>query len=263
MKMPYVLVVLFGLATTIATAATTAPAKPLTEQEKAAKHERFLQRTGGVIDKVGAGRLVVANLQKEVDTAYLDEYLNPIMKALRVVIDRTDVEKAFAIKDAQDLKTDIKANAAVFIVSDPALPVSLIAPEQNWGLVNVSALMADKPEKKLLDRRVRKAFLRVLALTFGAYSIDDATSPLQTVSQLSDLDSMVITGLTMRELTGMNGHLPKIGVTPAKRTTYLRACMDGWAPAPTNNYQKAVWERVKAEKENGPTNPLKITPPKK
>jgi hypothetical protein len=34
-------------------------------------------------------------------------------------------------------------------------------------------------------------------------------------------------------------------------------------PAHTNEYQKAIWEQVKADKERGPTNPLKIPPPPK
>ena len=58
-------------------------------------------------------------------------------------------------------------------------------------------------------------------------------------------------------------HLKGIGVKPARRTTYKRACQEGWAPAPTNAYQKAIWEQVKADKERGPTNPITIPPPKK
>ena len=30
-----------------------------------------------------------------------------------------------------------------------------------------------------------------------------------------------------------------------------------YIPAPTNEYQKAIWEQVKADKERGPTNPIK------
>ncbi|MBO7689084.1 MAG: hypothetical protein J6V72_22080 [Kiritimatiellae bacterium] len=236
-------------------------AAPLTPDEKAAKHERFLQRTGGVLDRAGEGKLVVADAQTSLETKFLDEYIQPIEKALRMAIAREKVAEPFAVANVMKLKKKLGANSAVFIIDDAQLPPSLIAPEENWGVVNVAALKVDNPEPKTYDRRVRKVFLRVLALTFGAYVINDATSPLQSVKDIADLDGMVITGLTIRELTGMNEHLPKIGVTPAKRTTYLRACRDGWAPPPTNDYQKAVWEQVKADKERGPTNPIPIPPP--
>ena len=39
--------------------------------------------------------------------------------------------------------------------------------------------------------------------------------------------------------------------------------MEGWAPAPTNDIQKAIFERVKADKERGPSKPLTIAPPAK
>lgn len=32
------------------------------------------------------------------------------------------------------------------------------------------------------------------------------------------------------------------GIAPYVATTYRQACADGWAPAPTNEYQKAIWD---------------------
>ena len=52
-----------------------------------------------------------------------------------------------------------------------------------------------------------------------------------------------------------------MGITPYRRTTYREACQEGWAPQPTNDVQKAIWEQVKADKERGPTNPITIPPP--
>lgn len=58
-------------------------------------------------------------------------------------------------------------------------------------------------------------------------------------------------------------HLSDFGVKPRKMATYKRACQEGWAPAPTNDIQKAIWEKAKADKERGPVNPIKIPPPNK
>jgi hypothetical protein len=51
------------------------------------------------------------------------------------------------------------------------------------------------------------------------------------------------------------------GITQTMISSYLKACEQGWAPAPTNDYQRAIWEKVKADKERGPTNPITIPPP--
>ena len=54
-----------------------------------------------------------------------------------------------------------------------------------------------------------------------------------------------------------------LNVDMLRKVSYKRACIEGWAPAPTNDIQKAIWEQAKADKERGPTNPIKIPPPKK
>ena len=43
--------------------------------------------------------------------------------------------------------------------------------------------------------------------------------------------------------------LPQMGIPQIRRVSYKNACEEGWAPAPTNEFQKAIWEKVKAEKE--------------
>jgi hypothetical protein len=58
-------------------------------------------------------------------------------------------------------------------------------------------------------------------------------------------------------------HLLLLGIKRGYSTTYRQAYMEGLAPAPTNHYQRAIIEQVKADKERGPTNPLKIPPPPK
>ena len=50
---------------------------------------------------------------------------------------------------------------------------------------------------------------------------------------------------------------------PYIESTYRKACREGWAPAPTNDVQKAIWEDINATKERGPANALPIPSPKK
>ena len=52
----------------------------------------------------------------------------------------------------------------------------------------------------------------------------------------------------------MKKYMAARGVTPHYRCPYFKACEEGWAPAPTNEYQRAVWEKVHAI----PDKPMKI-----
>ena len=40
-------------------------------------------------------------------------------------------------------------------------------------------------------------------------------------------------------------HAQKLGMQPQRMTTYRKAVEEGWAPAPTNDLQRTVWEEVK------------------
>ncbi len=53
------------------------------------------------------------------------------------------------------------------------------------------------------------------------------------------------------------------GVPMVHRVPYMLAVKQGWAPAPTNDVQKAVWDRVMAEKAASATNAPSATPPAK
>ena len=45
-----------------------------------------------------------------------------------------------------------------------------------------------------------------------------------------------------------------MGVAVRRRVSYRKACQEGWAPAPTNDIQKAIWDKVHAV----PATPMKI-----
>ena len=41
-------------------------------------------------------------------------------------------------------------------------------------------------------------------------------------------------------------YIGALGIRPVVQATYKKACQEGWAPAPTNDVQKAIWEKVHA-----------------
>ena len=224
--------------------AAAANAPVLTDAEKAAKkaaaQKRMLERTGGIIEKLGTGKVVVVNCQKKVPADVLQAKVDQFAKLLHVKIEL--VEGAWRL--GAPVPGDAKA--ALFVVDDPALPISLIAPEAQWGALNVAKLDA--------DMRFKKAFTRAAIATFGAGVSQIKGSPMQTVTCVEDIDKLHSDSFGFDSLSSMMRNLGNLGVTPTRKASYRKACMDGWAPQPTNDYQKAVWEEIHAK----PTKPMTI-----
>ena len=76
------------------------------------------------------------------------------------------------------------------------------------------------------------------------------------VTCAEELDSTDVDATIMDMVQRCGAWLAKIGVTPERQVMYLRACHEGWAPAPTNEYQKVIWDKIHAL----PTAPIKIKP---
>lgn len=197
----------------------------------AAANAKMLEKTGGLIDKPGKGRVVIVNAQQKIEPAAVARQIEKFNNAVRVKI---DIEKgAWKFGD----KVPEGAGAALFIVDDPAMPLTLYAPEARWGVLNVAPL--DK------GARFEKALARSLIATFGAGVSQFKGSPMKTVKSVVDLDKIEGSGLTIDALRSILQNLQELGVTQATRTTYLKACQEGWAPPPTNDYQKAIRSRFK------------------
>ena len=199
-----------------------------------------LAKNGGMIVKPGEGKLVVVNCQTKIPATNVSERATRFVAPLRVPIEVREGSWKFGDGRPAD------ANAALFVVDDPALPMSLVAAEERWGVVNVAKLD--------VGPRFNRQFLRSAILTFGAAHSQQKGSPMRAVTKPEDLDAFMSEDLMFDTLISVGSHLKGIGVTPNRLTSYRRACKEGWAPAPTNDFQKVVWEEVHAK----PTNPMKI-----
>ena len=73
---------------------------------------------------------------------------------------------------------------------------------------------------------------------------------------MKDIDSLKMEQACPEPFREMSLSAAKLGIAQAKLTSYRRACVEGWAPAPANEYQKTIWDEVHAM----PTEPLKIKP---
>ena len=255
------LMISFGLAAFALAAFAAEPAKgktELTPEQKAARAEARRRHTGGFLEFPGEGKIAILNAQKAVAQEEIDKNVDSLRNLARNVdIAVQDVE--FSLATAKSVRSDIGAPAAVYLIDDPSLPMSLIAIEDGWGVVNVAPLKAGADEAKL-NLRFKKEFVRVASIVFTGAKSQFKNSPLQSAQSVEDLDKIMGENFGIDTMTTMMNHLPEIGVKPGTRMTYRSACMQGIAPAPTNEYQKVIWEEIKAQQSEEPSNPMKIAP---
>ena len=217
------------------------------------------RKTGGMLLKPGRGKGIVAvvNAQTRVSRDAIDDCLQRFSVATRL--------KVKSENGTFDLRAPkLAGELTAFLVDDDSLPPVLYAPESRWAVVNVAPLSAGNGAKKaFLEARTKKELARALALLCGAQDSSYPGSASGPIADVSDLDYLVDDRLSVDVMARFPRYLQKFGVDPYVPVSYRRGCIEGWAPPPTNDVQKAIWEKVKADKERGPTNPIKIEPPKK
>ena len=250
--------------------AAPAPAKKLTAEEIKARQEafaklspeerqkaveegraHFLERTGGYVRNTSGqkGRVLVANAQKSVSLDGVRKSVTKLGEQMKIAIDIEDVDGADTAKTASLLK-DRKANAVVYIVETGKSPL-LVSPDECWATVSVSAL-GDLNAASRLEKETMRALTFLCGGTASGYP-NPMTYPVTDVRQL---DLIEAPDLPIDVIQRMQMYLEKLGVTPYKQTTYRTACKQGWAPAPTNDVQKAIWDKV----HEMPSEPIKIKP---
>lgn len=232
-------------------------------QERPDEEElRFLRETGGELEIPRKGCVLIADCSSGLAPEAIDGAVRSLEGITRVDFKRKSLGAFEIATTPLKAKSEVGAAAAVFVVDCPALPLSLVAPEEFWGVVNVAPMRMGGANASVVARRAEKELLRIGALALGAWH-GEGGSVLRGLKTANELDELQSGRLTLFELRNVMNSLLSLGVTRASTTTYLEACREGWAPPPTNDYQRAAWNRVKADKERGPTNPILIPPPNK
>lgn len=217
------------------------------------KQEAAIKRNGGLVEVPTTGGVVrVVNKQSLIAVSKLKEIVSEIGSNIGMTIDVTS-----------ELPADGKTTVVLNLLESGDAPSLLIAPEDKWASVNVSRLYADKPSTRLLALRLHKEIWRALAMAMGASNSNYKPSVMHNVYSLKDLDDDPAIAPCPEVFDKMQSTALQLGIHRRRFVSYKRACKEGWAPAPTNDLQKAIWEQVKADKERGPTNPIEIPMPEK
>lgn len=198
-------------------------------------------------------RLRIVNMQQRVPASVLADIQNIWHHNVWLHSDVVRGTRAEAMADGQ-------CGLAICLTDKPGEELLLVSPEGGWAEVNVAALAKDNPSPEVLAKRTKRELWRALAYGMGVGN-ETIPSILTHVASLQDLDKIEYDEPTPDAYNQIIYWAAKRKMARVRRTTYRQACREGWAPAPTNDVQKAVWEQIKADKERGPTNPITIAPP--
>ena len=234
--------------------AIAAVAKP-TETDRL--RESIAATAGGLLEKPNSssGLIAFIDTQSEMNGTNIPAAVEVIrgstakypMRALRMEPDTPDA-----------LKARSGADVAVIVVADDRTPALLSAPENRWAVVNVRKLAAglgtDAARAKFYDSRCRKEIIRAFASVVGGLG-SSFPGNIMSVGRIEDLD-LCEEFIPFDKVSAIKQYLRDCGVIPARYATYRVACREGWAPPPTNDVQKAIWDKV----HQLPTEPIKIKP---
>ena len=237
-------------AVSLTATAADAPFKP--------KENRKLKAMGGTIMVPNSmkGHILVANMQMKVPASELEKTVKQLIGMTRLDIRFMNVAGEVSPSVANKKVKELGANAVIFITDSDKCDVSLLcAPENGWSIINSSVVTKDAKNEIFAAARLRKELMRGFFAATGAMNSRYPGTIMNYIGKPSDLDKLVEeipVDMSMRTID----YLAKMGVTPVQYTTYQRAVQNGWAPAPTNAIQKAIWDKVHAM----PTAPIKIKP---
>ena len=151
----------------------------------------------------------------------------------------------------------VQGSSAVVMLVDGAEDAPLVAayPEERLALVNMTALSKGASGSGVRQDRVEKLTWRAIGHLVGCGAPDGYTCVMQPVRNLAELDAMPNKFIHPATFLKTRPYFDLCGVTPARKGTYESAAQQGWAPPPTNDIQKAIWDKVHAI----PDKPMKIT----
>lgn len=238
------LIVLAQVALIAASVFAEEAAKPKAKRPDGMSARDFIiaKKYGGEVWKPesGYGQILILNSQSKVKSSDFDKAEKAIKRVLKV---------ATKVSDKAE-----KAQITVEVVEKDGAPTLAVYPDESRATVNVAALAKDGPDAAKLALRTRKEVLRAVVYLVGGASssvcvgeLMDATTDLE---RLDGVKEVLPGDIDIRS----QQYLTRLSIKPYVRMTYMQACQEGWAAQPTNEFQKAVWDKV----HTLPTKPIKI-----
>ena len=215
-----------------------------------------LKKTGGFLDVAAVGVSVVVVDTREKPGAAADQFKEVFERLSKTNVKVEKVARNANEKPYAKALAALKANKAAYsilIAESDECPGLCVMPEERIAVINAKRYLGGKdplaPETRLI-KEVWRALGFVGGVGYAPYQND----VLQPVYNLRELDALVYQVMQPMNFQKMYAQMAKFGVKRARHIPYKLAVMEGWAPQPTNEYQKAIWDEVRS----APKNPMKI-----
>lgn len=222
------------------------------------------ERFGGYLVRPNSkqGAVLVLNAQDQMKDEEIKAAFKPLFSdGYDVRIER----RALAGTAPCELARKSGAPVTVAVFAEKGKPPMVACPDEHWAVVNVAAmdegLKTDEAKAKFVPGRCRRELLRAFVLAAGA-SGSAFSGNILSCRKIPDLD-LVGEFIPEDAFDSCRKYMATCGITPERRVPYLIAVREGWAPAPTNDVQRMIVEKLQNAKERGPANAIRIQPPKK
>ena len=221
-----------------------------------AKHRRnaSAESFGGYVTRPNNGKVIeIINAQTAISNDFIEVAAKSVSDNLNMPV--IIANKKFLLGDKPTGKTAV----IVALCDQDALPTMLLAaPEEGWAQINTKTLTADKPELGVVQKRITQEVWRALAYILGASDSSIPGCIMQPVKSIADLDKIPALVPSPEPYNKIITNAERLGMQYTPKIPYRIACQQGWAPLPTNDVQRAIWEQIKAEKDKKPSNPIKV-----
>jgi hypothetical protein len=230
------------------------PQKPAPTSNTAARasaaRAAMLAHSGGIVAMAPSGpSILFLNTQKQTPEAEIRAVTDTISSLLRLSLKVATQETTDPIAEAAKAMADTNVAGVVVIAELPGQPALLIAPENRWALVNCAPLGGKGVSSELRNERVRKEIWRAFGYLMGAGNSNSENCLMRGVRSTADLDALKMKSLSLEPFGKIMSQAKIMGMVPTRMTSYRKAIEEGWAHAPTNDTQKAIWNEVKSGKK--------------
>lgn len=223
-----------------------AGAKPQGRMLDPAAMSNMLAKTGGLVQQPVSGPSVVfLNAQTRVPAAALASTTDQMRSILRLAMVLQSRPSSDPVTEALKALADTNTAAVVVIADAAGYPALLVAPESRWALVNIAALDSAGLPAAQLTERVQKEVWRAFGFVMGAANSAYVQCLMKPVFTPEDLDALRPKTLCPEPFGKIIEQAQKLGMKLSRTTTYKKAAEEGWAPAPTNDVQRAIRSELK------------------
>lgn len=206
--------------------------------------------SGGIVERPYSGNVLrIASVQTKIPLPQI----RPMVQQMRwtallpfEVCDGAKYAGVDPIAAADQLTDDDAVGAGVLIVDDDSLPMTLVAPEKRWTIFNIKPLFADSPAQERVEERFNKMLWCAVARTLGAGYSGYKPCVLVPFTSLAALDRNPATKPCPEPFNKMIDTGDEYGIKTITIASYRDACRRGWAPRPTNDVQRTIWNQVHA-----------------